>query len=137
MTMASDLIEIFVIGAHLSGMPLNYQLTSRGATLVRGARTAPEYRLFVLPDSIPPKPGLLRSPASGGPGIVGEVWALSPAAFGTFVAEIPAPLGIGKICLEDSSTVSGFLCEAYAVSMARDITHLGGWRAYLDTLKGG
>jgi allophanate hydrolase len=79
---------------------------------------------------VPPKPGLVHDPAFTGPGIAVEVWALPAAAFGAFVARIPAPLGIGKLTLADGSTVSGFLCEAYAVTGAEDITHHGGWRDY-------
>lgn len=130
-----DVIEIVVVGAHLSGMPLNHQLTEVGGFLVRSARTARDYRLYVLPGTTPAKPGLVRDPGFAGvgdkPGLEVEVWALSPAAFGEFVAAIPAPLGIGKIALEDGAQVSGFLCEAYALADAPEITHLGGWRAYI------
>ena len=131
----SDALEIVVVGAHLSGMPLNHQLTEAGGALVRRARTAPDYRLYALPDSVPPKPGLIREPGFAGagatPGVEVEVWSLSPAAFGAFVAAIPAPLGVGKITLDDGAQVSGFLCEAHALADAAEITHLGGWRAYV------
>jgi allophanate hydrolase len=126
-----DLIPIIVVGAHLSGLPLNHQLTEPGGQLVRQSRTAPDYRLFALPDTVPPKPGLVREPGFKGPGLDVEVWALPPAAFGRFVAQIPAPLGIGKITLDDGSAVSGFLCEAHAITGATEITHFGGWRAFL------
>jgi allophanate hydrolase len=119
-----------VVGAHLSGMPLNHELTALGATLAKRARTARDYRLFVLPDTVPQKPGLLRSPGFEGPGIEIEVWTLDAAAFGRFVARIPAPLGIGKLRLDDGSEVSGFLAETHAVAGAEEITALGGWRAY-------
>ena len=131
---AQDWIEVFVVGAHLSGMPLNHQLTTLGAVLRREATTAPDYRLFVLPNAKPPKPGLVRAPGFRGPGIPGEVWAVPSAAFGTFVAEIPAPLGIGKVTLDDGSHVSGFLCEAHALEGAAEITDKGGWRRYALTL---
>jgi allophanate hydrolase len=127
----TDLIPIVVVGAHLSGLPLNHQLTEPGGQLIRRGRTAPDYRLFALPDTTPPKPGLVREPGFAGPGLDVEVWALPAGAFGRFVAQIPAPLGIGKITLEDGSAASGFLCEAHAVSGAREITHFGGWRAFL------
>ena len=127
-----DDILFFVVGAHLSGMPLNLELQNLHATLVRETRTALDYKLFVLPNSSPPKPGLVRSPGSVGPGILGEVWSLSREAFGTFVAKIPAPLGIGKVTLADGNQVSGFLCEAYAVADAADITALGSWRRYIS-----
>jgi allophanate hydrolase len=98
--------------------------------LRRKATTAPDYRLFVLKDAQPPKPGLVRAPEFRGPGIPGEVWAVPSAAFGAFVAQIPAPLGIGKVTLGDGSEVSGFLCEAHAVDGAAEITDEGGWRRY-------
>ncbi|MCF4166761.1 allophanate hydrolase [Zavarzinia compransoris] len=123
-------ISIAVVGAHLSGMPLNHQLTDEGGVLVKRCRTAGDYRLYALPGTVPPKPGLIHAPGFDGPGLEVEVWALPAAAFGRFVAAIPAPLGIGKISLEDGSAVSGFLCEAHAVQGAPEITPLGGWRAY-------
>jgi allophanate hydrolase len=98
---------------------------------VRRCRTATDYRLFVLPGTVPAKPGLLREPGFAGPGLEVEVWSLSSAAFGAFVDAIPAPLGIGKVTLDDGSAVSGFLCEAHGVAGAREITQLGGWRAYI------
>ena len=119
-----------VVGAHLRGEPLNHQLTSRGATLVATTTTAPVYRLFALPTA-PPKPGLVRVGEVAGAGAVEvEVWELDPAAFASFVDEIPAPLGIGRLLLADGTDVAGFLCEPIAVDGAPDITHLGGWRAY-------
>lgn len=133
---SSDLIPIVVVGAHLSGLPLNGQLTDPGGQLIREGRTAPDYRLFALPNTIPPKPGLIREPGFTGPGLAVEVWALPAGAFGHFVAQIPAPLGIGKITLDDGSAVSGFLCEAHAVAGATEITHFGGWRAFVAARSG-
>jgi allophanate hydrolase len=122
-------IPIAVVGAHLSGEPLNHQLTSAGGRLLRACRTAPQYRLYSLPGTVPPKPGLVRV-GDGGVAIEVEVWSLPPAAFGAFVAAIPAPLGIGKLRLEDGEAVSGFLCEPYAIAGAEDISSFGGWRAF-------
>ncbi|WP_273505948.1 allophanate hydrolase [Fulvimarina manganoxydans] len=122
-------IEIAVVGAHLSGMALNHELTTRGATFVEEARTAPHYRLFALATT-PPKPGLLADPTASGEGIALEIWSMSPTAFASFVAAIPAPLGIGKITLSDGRAISGFICEYEATRNAEDITHFGGWRAY-------
>ena len=120
-----------VVGAHLSGQPLNRQLTERGARLTETTKTAPGYRLYALADTTPPKPGLVRAPGFDGPGIEVEVWAVPTPAFGGFVAAVPAPLGIGSVELADGSTVKGFVCEPFAVETATEITQGGGWRAYL------
>ena len=127
---AAPLVRVAVCGAHLSGLPLNGQLTRLGATLVKVTQTAPQYRLFALPGTTPPKPGLIRVVEQGA-AIAVEVWELPTAAFGHFVAAIPAPLGIGTITLGDGTAVQGFLCEAAAVAGAQDVTSFGGWRAYL------
>jgi allophanate hydrolase len=127
---AGDRIEVAVVGAHLSGLPLNHQLTSRGATFLRATETAGDYRLFALPNTNPPKPGLLRSGA-GGQRIAVEVWSLDPLSFGSFVAEIPAPLSIGTLRLADGTEAKGFLVEAAATEGARDISAFGGWRNFL------
>jgi allophanate hydrolase len=132
---ADNTVAVVVVGAHLEGMPLNHELAGSGGRLIKSCLTAPEYRLFVLPGTVPPKPGLIAEPGFSGKGIAVEVWALSPAAFGAFVQKIPAPLGIGKIRLEDGTSVSGFLCEAHAVKGAEEITHLGGWRNYINLKK--
>ncbi|MFA1674030.1 allophanate hydrolase [Rhizobium mongolense] len=124
-------VPIAVVGAHLTGMPLNSELTGGGGRLVKTCRTAGDYRLFVLPNTAPPKPGLVRQPGYQGKGLEVEVWALPPEAFGRFVQNIPGPLGIGKLVLDDGSSVSGFICEAYAVDGAHEITELGGWRHYM------
>jgi allophanate hydrolase len=123
-------ILLAVVGAHLRGQPLNHQLTDRGATLVRAARTAPSYRLFALTGTQPAKPGLVRD--AKGTGIEVEVWAVPADSFGSFVAAVSAPLCIGQIELEDGTRVHGFLCESHATSGATDISAFGGWRAYLE-----
>ena len=124
-------IPLVVVGAHLDGLALNHQLTALGGTLIKVARTACDYKLFALPGTVPPKPGLVRAPGFTGGGVEVEVWGLSAAAFASFVTAIPAPLGIGKIALDDGTSASGFLCEAHAVTHAEDITSFGGWRGYL------
>lgn len=126
-------IDLVVVGAHLRGQPLNAQLTDRSAVFIDDARTAPEYRLFALPTH-PPKPGLLRV-TSGGAAIVGERWRLDSAALGEFVTNVPSPLTIGTLALDDGSTCHGFLCESYAVEGGLDITAFGGWLAYLASLR--
>jgi allophanate hydrolase len=126
-----DEVELVVVGAHLSGGALNHELTSRGARLVRTTRTAGSYRLYALSGTQPPKPGLVRGGELSGKGIEVEVWSLSHPAFGSFVADVPAPLTIGTVELADGSRAKGFLCEGHAVEGALDITAFGGWRAYL------
>ena len=127
-------VRVAVVGAHLSGMPLNGQLTERGARLVGAAETAPNYRFYALPGTVPPKPGLLRvAPGTGTP-IALEIWELPLEHYGSFVALVPAPLGIGTLTLADGSSVQGFLCEALATAGAQDISHFGGWRAYMASL---
>ena len=123
-------IRVAVCGAHMSGLPLNGQLIERGARLERRCRTAPHYRLFALTEFTPPRPGMVR--ADDGAAIDVEVWDVPPAAFGSFVDGIPAPLGIGTVTLEDGQQVKGFLCETHATKAARDITSLGGWRRYVQ-----
>jgi allophanate hydrolase len=123
-------LRLAVVGAHLSGLPLNRQLLERGATLVEATITAPAYRLYALPGTVPAKPGLQRV-ADGGVPIAVEVWSMPMAAVGSFLAEIPSPLGLGSIELADGRRVHGFLCEAHALAGAADISAHGGWRAYL------
>ena len=124
-------VRIAVVGAHLSGLPLNGQLRDLDAEFVREARTRADYKLFALPDTTPPKPGLLRVGKGDGAKIAVEIWSLSPAAFGAFVAAIPSPLGIGALFFDDGASAQGFLVEAEAVKGAEDISRFGGWRAYL------
>ena len=131
---ASGQVQVAVCGAHLSGLPLNGQLTQRGARLMRAVRSAPLYRFFLLPGSGVQRPGMVRV-EDGGAAIEMEIWELPAREFGSFVAGIPAPLGIGTVQLEDGGSVPGFVCEAYAVAQAQDITHHGGWRAYLASQK--
>ena len=123
-------VTLAVCGAHMEGLALNQELRKLGATLLERTCTAAQYRLYALPGGPPHRPGLVRVERDGN-AIEVELWSLSAAAFGAFVAKIPAPLGIGKIQLPDDRRVSGFLCESYAVKDAVDITHHGGWRAYL------
>ncbi len=132
---ASEEVVLAVVGAHLSGLPLNHQLTTRGARLLQATNTAPGYRLYALPGTVPPKPGLMRV-ANGGVSVAVELWAMTYAAFGSFVAEVPPPLAIGTLTLADGRAVKGFLCESCAVSGAQDISTFGGWRAWLAVQAG-
>lgn len=127
---AGRTVRLAVVGAHLSGLPLNGQLTERGARLRWSGRTAPRYRLYALPGTVPPRPGLVRV-AEGGAAIEVEVWDMPEELLGGFVASIAPPLGIGTLELETGETVKGFLCEGWAAAGAEDITARGGWRSYL------
>jgi allophanate hydrolase len=134
MTTSDYPIQIAVVGAHLMGQPLNHQLTDEHGTLLYTCRTRPFYRLYALRSGAIPKPGLIRQGDGQGYAIEVEVWELPPAGFGRFVNNIPSPLGIGTLLLENAQEVKGFLCESFAIANAPDISHLGGWRAYLETL---
>ena len=126
-----DEIEIMVVGAHLSGMALNHELISRQARFLRAVATKPDYRLFALAGGPPFRPGLMRVAAGEGVAIDTEVWALPAGAFGSFVAGVPSPLGIGTTQLADGTTPKGFIVEAEGLKGATDISHFGGWRAYM------
>ncbi len=123
-------LSLVVCGAHLSGLPLNLQVTERGGTLVRATRTAPRYRFYALPGGPPHRPGLIRQQQGGAP-IEVEVWSLPLSQVGGFLAGIPAPLGLGSVELEDGTWEKGFICEGIGAEGARDITDLGGWRAFM------
>ncbi len=133
---APGCIRVAVVGAHLTGMPLNFQLTSRDAVLVEQTTSSADYRLYALPGTVPPKPGLARV-AEDGAQIIVELWDVPQARFGEFVAEIPPPLGIGNLQLADGRWVKGFICEPYALDGARDITSFGGWRAFIASQQKG
>jgi allophanate hydrolase len=128
-------VTLAVVGAHLSGMPLNYQLTSRGARLIEACATAPKYRLYALPDTAPPKPGLARAHNGSGASIEVELWSVPVKSFGAFVAEVPSPLAIGTVVLADGRQVKGFVCESYALNGARDISSYGGWRKFVTEVR--
>ncbi len=123
-----------VVGAHLSGQALNWQLTQRRGRLVRSCRTHPDYRFYALKGTVPAKPGLVWTPGFEGPGIEVEIWALPADTVGSFVEGVPQPLVIGTLRLEDGELVKGFLVEPAGVADATEITGFGGWRAYLKSL---
>ena len=128
-------LNLVVCGAHLSGLALNHQLTDRGGCLIRATRTAPRYRFYALPGGPPHRPGLIRQ-TQGGAAIEVEVWSLPMDRVGGFFAGIPAPLGLGSVELADGTREKGFICEGFAAEGARDITDLGGWRAFLRETPG-
>lgn len=132
-TVGTDTVDVLVCGAHLKGLPLNWQLTERGATLHESTTTAPVYRLYALAGGPPFRPGMILDEQSGGP-IDVEVWSMPISEFGSFVAAIPEPLGIGKVQLADGRRVSGFICEPWGIEGAEEITQLGGWRPYYESL---
>jgi allophanate hydrolase len=131
-------VALTVVGAHLRGQPLNLQLLEAGARFKEATQTAPGYRLFALARTSPPKPGLVRSADGKGAAIAVEVWDMPLRTFGKFVMDVPSPMGIGTVELNDGRLVKGFICEPSAVSAdsgANDITAFGGWIAYLDSLQ--
>jgi len=123
-------MELCVCGAHMSGLPLNQQLVALGAVRVRTAQTAPLYRFYALTQFDPPRPGLVR--VEQGYSIDVEIWRIPVARFGEFMRKVPSPLCIGHVALADDVKVLGFLCEAYVVGEAKDISKLGGWRAWIQ-----
>ena len=132
---ASDFIDVAVCGAHLEGLPLNWQLTERGASLSEKTRTSASYRMYLLEQPAPMRPGLIRNEEEG-KSIEVEVWSVPAREFGSFVSHIPHPLGIGKVELKDGRWVSGFICEAVAVQGARDITDQDTWRKFIASTAG-
>lgn len=123
-------IKVAVCGAHMQGLQLNLQLVALGGEFVLATTTSPNYQLFKLNGFNPARPGLLRV-AENGAAIALEIWQLPIENYGKFVASVPSPLGFGTISLIDNSAVQGFVCEAYATQNATDISHFGGWRAFL------
>ena len=129
--MTTEYVEVAVCGAHMSGLPLNHQLTNLQGELLAKSKTAPLYKLFKLNGFEPPRPGLVRV-LEGGSEIDLEIWRLPINNYGKFVAGVPAPLGFGRLILEDGKEVQGFLCEAYATADAIDISQYGSWRNFLN-----
>jgi allophanate hydrolase len=125
-----DHMIVAVVGAHMRGLPLNRQLVENEAIFVRKCKTAPIYHLYELPNSIPPKPGLVRV-IEGGVPIEVELWQMPVTSFGRLVELVPPPLTIGSVILESGETAKGFLCESAALTSARDISSWGGWIAFL------
>ena len=136
---SEPVMALAVVGAHLSGMPLHGQLVERQARLLAATQTAPRYRLHALPGTVPPKPGLARvpddAPPEEGHAIELEVYALPLSSIGSFLALIPSPLGLGSVELADGTWVKGFICEPCGIAGAEDISHFGGWRAYIAHIK--
>ena len=130
MSMDTNMILVAVCRAHMQGLPLNAQLSALGGVFVKESSTSVNYKLFKLNGFTPVRPGLLRVNEAG-MSIALEIWQLPIANYGQFVSSVPAPLGFGTLTLIDNSTVQGFMCEAYATQNATDISHLGGWRAFL------
>lgn len=128
----NDRARVVVCGAHLDGLPLNWQLKQRGGRLLQATQSSPDYQLHALAGGPPFRPGMVRV-AEGGVAIAVEVWELPSAELGSFLTGIPAPLGLGKVQLADGSWETGFICEPYGLAGAVDITHFGGWKAYLQS----
>lgn len=133
-TTYTDTIPVVVCGAHLQGLPLNWQLTERGATLLEQTQTTGKYRMYAFAGGPPHRPGLIRDDQAGA-AIEAEIWAVPKDNFGSFVANIPAPLGIGKVEVQDGRWLPGFICEAYAIESAEEITKFASWKKYLSSVK--
>lgn len=131
--MENKTIDIAVCGAHMSGLPLNYQLTELDATFIKATKTASIYRLYEVPEKVPPRPGMIRD-TKNGTSLELEVWSMPLENFGAFMIQIAEPLGIGTVILEDGSSVYGFLSESDPIRDAKEITSYGGWRGYLNSL---
>ena len=132
---AAEEIAIAVVGAHLSGMPLNGELKNERARFLEATSTTPDYKLYALAGGDVPKPGLVRIAKGEGVAIEVEIWAMPADGFGRFVAAIPSPMAIGTLKLADGRSVKGFLVEPEAINGARDISNFGGWRAYIASAK--
>jgi allophanate hydrolase len=126
----NDMARVVVCGAHLDGLPLNWQLKQRGGRRVEATHSSPDYQLYALAGGPPFRPGMLRV-ADGGVAIEVEVWELPSSELGSFLTGIPAPLGLGKVQLANGAWETGFICEAYGLAGAVDISHFGGWRGYM------
>lgn len=126
-------IDIAVCGAHMSNLPLNKDLTSRGATFLRAANSAADYKFYALAGGPPSRPGMVKCAQGAGGEIELEIWSMPIEQFGSFMTTIPAPLAIGSVSLNDGSQVNGFICEAAGAEGGDDITHLGSWRQFLQT----
>jgi len=131
---STTLMNIVVCGAHLSEMPLNHQLTDRNSTLVSSTKTKASYRLYALAGGPPFRPGLVLDRTSTA-AIDVEVWAMPIEQVGSFLAGIPAPLGLGSVLLADGKVEKGFICEPHAINDAQDITSFGNWRNYIASLE--
>ncbi len=131
--MKNNTIEIAVCGAHMRGLPLNYQLTELDATFVKATKTDKIYHLYNVPDKTPPRPGMVRV-SENGTALELEVWSMPLENFGAFMIQIASPLCIGTVILEDGSSVYGFICENDALNDAEEISSHGGWRGYLKIL---
>ncbi len=125
-----DRARVVVCGAHLDGLPLNWQLKQRGGRLLEATQSSPDYKLYALAGGPPFRPGMVRVD-EGGVAIEVEVWEIPSSELGSFMTGIPAPLGLGKVQLADGRWETGFICEPYGLQHARDISELGGWRAYM------
>jgi allophanate hydrolase len=131
-SVGNDLLSLLVCGAHLTGMPLNHQLLELDAQLLKTTTTSASYRMYCLPGGPPFRPGLVKDIENGSP-IDVEIWSLPVNNLGRFLQVIPSPLGLGKVELNDGSEVIGFICEAYALNEAEDITHYNGWKQYQES----
>ncbi|HVW93879.1 MAG TPA: allophanate hydrolase [Devosia sp.] len=130
----TDGVPLVVVGAHLSGMPLNSELVAVGGRFDREVTTTPHYRLHALANQKTPKPGLIRTADGNGVAVEVEVWRLPHEAFARFVDAVPPPLVIGTINLADGTSAKGFLVEPAGLAGATDISSFGSWRAFQNRM---
>ena len=127
----TDRMNIVVCGAHLDGLPLNYQLKERGAVLITKTHTSKNYQLHALDGGTVKRPALVKTKTADGAAIEVEVWGVPIQEVGSFLSQIPSPLGLGRVTLEDGSEETGFIADTTALEGATNITEFGGWRAYM------
>jgi allophanate hydrolase len=130
-TITPQYMEIAVAGLHLSGQPLNHQLTSLGSRLKRSCTTSAEYKMYLVKDARGEKPGLIRLSNGKGSAFELEIWEVPLENAGKFIAMIPQPLGIGTLNLHDGTQVKGFICEPCVMEQSEDISRFSGWREYV------
>ena len=128
-----EYMEIAVVGLHLSGQPLNHQLTTLDSRLKRSCKTSAEYKMYVLKDAKGEKPGLIRLKTDGGVMFKLEIWEIPLQNVGKFISMIPQPLGIGTLNLEDGTQVKGFICEPCVMDDSEDISQFSGWVEYIES----
>lgn len=116
-----------VNGTLMRGLELNPNMLAAGATFVREDQTEACYRIWSIGDR---HPAMQRTPGAG-TSVALELWAVPLAGLAAILQNEPPGLAIGKVLLKDGSIVLGVLGEPFLCEGQREITALGGWRAYV------